>query len=98
MIADVELPGMNGLNLIKQLGDDLLGIPTIVITGKGTDERNVEAIEAGAYWYIDKPFKKPILQALLARALESVLNARERESLSRQPREAGPLRQLVDPP
>ncbi len=95
MIADVELPGMNGLNLIKQLGDDLLGIPTIVITGKGTDERNVEAIEAGAYWYIEKPFKKPILQALLARALESVRNARERESMRRQLREAGRLGDLV---
>ncbi len=82
MIADVELPGMNGLNLIKQLGDDLLGIPTIVITGKGTDERNV-------------PFKKPILQALLARALESVRNARERESMRRQLREAGRLGDLV---
>jgi len=95
MIADVELPGMNGLNLIKQLGDDLRGIPTIVITGKGTDERNVEAIEAGAYWYIEKPFKKPILQALLARALESVRNARERESMRRQLREAGRLGDLV---
>jgi DNA-binding NtrC family response regulator len=95
MIADVELPGMNGLNLIKQLGDDLRGIPTIVITGKGTDERNVEAIEAGAYWYIEKPFKKPILQALLTRALESVRNARERESMRRQLREAGRLGDLV---
>src|SRR5262244_1142151 len=34
LIADVELPGMNGLDLLKQLGDDLQGVPAIIITGK----------------------------------------------------------------
>ena len=44
LIADVELPGMNGLDLLKQLGSDLLGVPAIVITGKGSEERAVAAI------------------------------------------------------
>ncbi|MBZ5701923.1 MAG: sigma-54 dependent transcriptional regulator [Acidobacteriia bacterium] len=95
MIADVELPGMNGLNLLKQLGPELRDVPAIVVTGKGSDERNVEAIEAGAFWYIEKPLKKAVLQALLERALESARNARERESLRRQLREKGRLGELV---
>src|SRR5215468_7308433 len=41
LIADVELPGMNGLDLLKQLGADLNGVPVIIITGKGSEERAV---------------------------------------------------------
>ena len=95
IIADVELPRMNGLDFLKQLGPELRDVPAIVITGKGSDERNVEAIEAGAFWYIEKPLKKAVLQALLERALESARNARERESLRRQLREKGRLGELV---
>src|SRR6201996_7374803 len=61
LIADVELPGMNGLDLIKQLGNELRNVPSIVITGKGSDERAVAAIESGAFWYIEKPMKAPVL-------------------------------------
>src|SRR5882724_10532948 len=66
LIADVELPGMNGLGL---LGAELADVPTIIITGKGSEERAVAAIEAGAFWYIEKPLKGPVLRALLDRAL-----------------------------
>src|SRR5208283_1663341 len=65
VIADVELPGMNGLDLLKQLGDELLDVPAIIITGKGSEERAVAAIESGAFWYIEKPLKGPVLRALL---------------------------------
>src|ERR1700751_2440534 len=50
LIADVELPGMNGLDLLKQLGPELTDVPTVIITGKGSEERAVAAIEAGAFW------------------------------------------------
>ena len=43
LIADVELPGMNGLDLLKQLGEELHDVPAIIITGKGSDERAVAA-------------------------------------------------------
>src|SRR3954471_17810691 len=75
LIADVELPGMNGLDLLKQLGLDLLGVPAIIITGKGSEERAVAAIEAGAFWYIEKPLKGPVLRALLDRALGKARDA-----------------------
>ena len=95
LIADVELPGMNGLELLKQLGQELLDVPAIVITGKGSEERNVAAIEAGAFWYIEKPLKGPVLRALLDRALGKVRDARQLQSLQRQLREAGRLGELV---
>src|SRR5271167_3419064 len=55
ILVDVELPGMNGLDLLGRLGDEIQRIPVIIITGRGSDERVAQAIEAGAYWYIEKP-------------------------------------------
>jgi len=95
LIADVELPGMNGLDLLKQLGQELLDVPAIIITGKGSEERAVAAIEAGAFWYIEKPLKAPVLRALLDRALGKARDARQLAVLQRQLREAGRLGDLV---
>jgi DNA-binding NtrC family response regulator len=95
LIADVELPGMNGLDLLKQLGPELYDVPAIIITGKGSEERAVAAIEAGAFWYIEKPLKGPVLHALLDRALSKARAARELAVLQRQLRQAGKLGDLV---
>jgi DNA-binding NtrC family response regulator len=95
LIADVELPGMNGLDLLRQLGDELLHVPAIIITGKGSEERAVAAIEAGAFWYIEKPLKGPVLRALLDRALSKARDANNLQVLQRQLRDAGRLGELV---
>jgi len=95
IIADVELPGMNGLDLLKQLGDELLDVPAIIITGKGSEERAVAAIEAGAFWYIEKPLKGPVLRALLDRALSKARDSRRLVVLQRQLREAGRIGEMV---
>src|SRR5260370_3435780 len=95
LIADVELPGMNGLDLLKQLGPELYDVPAIIITGKGSEERAVAAIEAGAFWYIEKPLKGPVLHALLDRALSKARDARHLAVLQRQLRETGRLGDLV---
>src|SRR5579863_3323179 len=95
LIADVELPGMNGLDLLKQLGPELLDVPAVIITGKGSEERAVAAIESGAFWYIEKPLKGPVLRALLDRALSKARDARQLVVLQRQLREAGRLGDLV---
>src|SRR5438309_4632484 len=95
LIADVELPGMNGLDLLKQLGSDLHDVPAIIITGKGSEERAVAAIEAGAFWYIEKPLKGAVLRALLNRALGKARDQQQVAALRRQLREAGRIGELV---
>src|SRR5580704_15933849 len=95
ILADVELPGMNGLDLLAQLGDEISRVPVIIITGRGSDERVVQAIEAGAYWYIEKPLKPPVLRALLERALGHVRDQQVVASLTRDLRAAGKLGTLV---
>src|SRR5271169_5049575 len=95
ILADVELPGMNGLDLLRHLGEEIQRIPVIIITGRGSDERVVQAIDAGAFWYIEKPLKPPVLRALLDRALGRVRDQQAVAALTRQLREAGKLGSLV---
>jgi DNA-binding NtrC family response regulator len=95
LIVDVELPGMNGLDLLKQLGPELHDVPAIIITGRGSEERAVSAIESGAFWYIEKPLKGPVLHALLDRALSKARDIRQLALLQRQLRESGRLGELV---
>ncbi len=95
ILADVELPGMNGLDLLGHLGDEIEQIPVIIITGRGSDERVVQAIEVGAYWYIEKPLKPPVLQALLRRAFEHLRDKQTVAALTRDLRGAGKLGALV---
>jgi DNA-binding NtrC family response regulator len=95
ILLDVELPGMNGLDLLTHLGEDIQRIPVIIITGRGSDERVVQAIEAGAYWYIEKPLKPPVLRALLDRALGRVRDQQAVAALTRDLRSAGKLGVLV---
>lgn len=95
IIADVELPGMNGLELLRHLGDEILRVPVVIITGRGSDERVVQAIEAGAFWYIEKPLKPPVLRALLDRALGRVRDQQDVAALRRDLRGAGKLGAMV---
>jgi DNA-binding NtrC family response regulator len=95
IIADVELPGMNGLELLRHLGDEILRVPVVIITGRGSDERVVQAIEAGAFWYIEKPLKPAVLRALLDRALGRVRDQQAVAALRRDLRGAGKLGAMV---
>src|SRR6266705_3261652 len=95
LIADVELPGMNGLDLLAKLGDELKTVPAIIITGKGSEERVIAAIEAGAFWYIEKPLKSAVLRSMLDRAMGRVRDRRQLEVLTRQLRDTGRLGDLI---
>jgi DNA-binding NtrC family response regulator len=95
LIADVELPGMDGLTLLGHLQEELDTVPAIIVTGKGSEERAVAAIEAGAFWYIEKPLKGSILRALLDRALGGARDRQQVAALRRQLREAGRIGELV---
>ncbi|HKM91638.1 MAG TPA: sigma-54 dependent transcriptional regulator [Candidatus Acidoferrales bacterium] len=95
IIADVELPGRDGLEFLRELGEELREVPAIIITGKGSEERAVQAIESGAFWYIEKPLKPQVLRALLDRALGRVRDRRQVAALTRELRVAGRLGELV---
>ena len=68
VVADVRMPGMSGVELVRQLGTEGYIVPTILITGHGDIEMAVGAIKLGAFDFIEKPFDE-------ARLLDSIRNA-----------------------
>ncbi len=70
-IFDLKLPDGTGIELLRELKQTHPEIPVILMTAFGEIETAVEAMSAGAYWFVKKPFQNEELLALAARALES---------------------------
>src|SRR3990172_8168125 len=64
VLTDVKLPGINGLELVRQIHEINPDLPCIVITGFGGAQQSVEALRAGAFWYLEKPFDQQHLDAV----------------------------------
>ena len=77
VITDLQLPGRSGLELLSEIRRTDSGLPVILITAYGTVESAVEAIKAGAFDYVLKPFGVDELEALVERALDARPGARE---------------------
>ena len=55
-LVDLQLPGMSGTDLLRQLRDGHRGVETMIITAHGSIETAVEAMKEGAFDYLTKPF------------------------------------------
>jgi len=69
IFLDIQMPGMNGLALLKQLQSDYPNLPVIVMTAYGTIDTAMEAMQLGAFDYLGKPVELPQIRTLLTRAL-----------------------------
>lgn len=72
ILLDIEMPGMNGLELLKRLKEDntLRQIPVIMLTGLDDVQNAVESIKLGAEDYLTKPFNFTLLQSRITGSLE----------------------------
>jgi len=70
ILSDIQMPGLNGLDLLKELKGLEPDAPVIFITGHGHIDGAVEAIKLGAYDYITKPIDDLRLRLTIQRALE----------------------------
>ena len=61
LISDIEMPGMNGLELQARLAEDGGRIPIIFITAYGNARTRTRAMKAGALDFLEKPFDDEIL-------------------------------------
>jgi DNA-binding NtrC family response regulator len=70
VVSDMKMPGMDGMELLKNIKkkDNLL--PVIMITGHGTIDTAVKSMKEGAYDFITKPFEEELLLYTVRRALE----------------------------
>jgi DNA-binding response OmpR family regulator len=64
VLLDIRLPGMNGLEVCRELRQRGIESPVLVLTARGLTEQKVEGLDAGADDYLTKPF---VLAELLAR-------------------------------
>ena len=71
IITDLRLPGLGGLELVRQLHGIRPRLPIILITAFGTTETAIEATKLGAYDYVLKPFHVPDLLHLVRKAADS---------------------------
>ncbi len=70
VITDLQMPGMTGLEFIRQLENRSHGAQVLMVTAHATVSSAVEAMRHGAFDYIEKPFDADQLEQLVARALE----------------------------
>ncbi len=70
-LLDLKLPDGTGIDLLRELKRVQPEVPVIMMTAFGELETAVEAMSAGAYWFVKKPFQNEELLALVNRALES---------------------------
>ncbi|MEC9345212.1 MAG: sigma-54 dependent transcriptional regulator [Pseudomonadota bacterium] len=83
VILDIWLQGsrLDGLELLDMMQARAPGVPVVMISGHGTIETAVAAIQRGAYEFIEKPFKSDRLLLVVERALEAVRLRRENDEL-----------------
>ncbi len=103
VLTDLQMPVMNGMELLRMVRERDASMPTILITAHGSEKDAVNAMKSGAYDYLTKPFDIDEVALVVERALESralrVDNRRlvsERALGRRMVGEAQPMRRLLD--
>jgi DNA-binding NtrC family response regulator len=89
LVADLKMPGLNGIELLESVKRFDEDIPTIIITAYGTVEAAVETMHKGAFDFITKPFRKEQILFTIERALKWVRVQKENKMLREQLKSKG---------
>lgn len=77
VILDLKLPGMSGLDLLREIKSHDSNILVILLTGHGSVDTAVSAMKAGAFDYLEKPFKMEHVKVVVEKALSTQSLMRE---------------------
>ncbi len=77
VVADLRMPGLSGLDLLRELQARAPSLPVVLLTGHGTVASAVECMRAGAFDYLLKPADPEELEVVLGRALAAADLERE---------------------
>ena len=81
IVSDVRMPGMSGLDLVRELKSRKVGTPIVLITGHGDVDMAVAAIKVGAADFIEKPFDE---SRLLVSVRHAIAESQQREKADQQ--------------
>ena len=70
ILADLMMPGLTGLDILREVNKAKLAIEVIIITGQGSIDTAVEAMKEGAYDYLTKPVDPKRIRSIIPKALE----------------------------
>jgi len=95
LVTDMKLGGMSGLEVCARVAANRPDIPVVVITAFGSLETAIDAIRAGAYDFITKPFAVEVLALTLARAVKHRALREEVKRLRRAVEQSRPFGDLL---
>jgi FixJ family two-component response regulator len=87
IVLDVNMPGMNGLDLQREMNHLGIYLPVIFLTGYGDIPMTVQALKAGAVHFLTKPVQEDELLNAIRQALDADRKARSERAELRQLRE-----------
>jgi len=87
VVLDINMPGMNGLDLQREMNDSGISLPVIFLTGHGDIPMTVHALKAGAVHFLTKPVRENELMDAIRQALENDRKARSERAEIRRLRE-----------
>jgi DNA-binding NtrC family response regulator len=70
ILSDIRMPGMTGVEVLGQARSRMPDVPVILMTAQATLQSAMQAVNEGAFYYIQKPFRNDELLAILRRAYE----------------------------
>src|SRR5262245_337883 len=71
VFTDLQMPGMGGMELLRAIRERDATMPVVLVTAHGSEKAAVNAMKAGAYDYLTKPFEIDEVALLAERALET---------------------------
>lgn len=84
VFLDIEMPGMKGLDVLREVRKREKDFPVVMITAYGSIDMAVEAMKEGAYDFIPKPFKASHIAHVVEKAMERQKLRRQKEVLSEE--------------
>jgi two-component system response regulator HydG len=81
IVTDLRMPGIDGLEGLRRFKAKVPAIPVILVTAFATVETAIEAMKAGAFDYLKKPFEPDELEIMVGRAVEHAQLVKENRQL-----------------